>query len=39
MRNRLIHGYESVDLNIVWEIIKSDLPELINELEKVMEGK
>lgn len=28
-RDRLIHGYFSVDLNIVWEIIRHDLPPAI----------
>ena len=34
-RNRLIHGYFSVDLDIVWAIIQNDLPELIEQLEKL----
>lgn len=34
-RNRLIHAYFKVDLDITWEIIKSDLPRLISELEYV----
>ena len=33
LRNRLIHGYDSVDLDILWEIVKSDLPDLISKLE------
>ena len=33
LRNRLIHGYNAVDLDIVWQIITSDLPPLISELE------
>lgn len=28
-RNRLIHGYEEVDLDIVWQIVKGDLPGLV----------
>jgi len=39
MRNRLIHGYENVDLDIVWQIINSDLPKLIDELEKAKAEK
>jgi uncharacterized protein with HEPN domain len=31
-RNRLIHGYFDVDLDIVWEIITKDLPPLIEKL-------
>lgn len=33
LRNRLIHGYDSVDLAIVWEIVQDDLPKLIAALE------
>jgi uncharacterized protein with HEPN domain len=36
MRNRLIHGYDDVDLVIVWETIQNDLPPLIAQLEKVV---
>ena len=27
-RNRIVHGYFSIDLNIVWQLIIRDLPEL-----------
>jgi len=32
LRNRLIHGYDSVDLEILWRIIESDLPALVRDL-------
>ena len=35
-RNRLIHGYDSVDLDILWAIVKQDLPGLIHSLEKAL---
>jgi uncharacterized protein with HEPN domain len=35
-RNRLIHGYIDVDLDIIWTIIKSDLPPLIKQLDRIM---
>lgn len=35
-RDRLIHGYFDVDLNIVWEIVTNDLPPLIAELERLL---
>jgi hypothetical protein len=35
-RNRLIHGYDSVDFDILWAIIKHDLPDLIVRLEKIL---
>jgi uncharacterized protein with HEPN domain len=36
LRNRLIHGYDRVDLDILWDIINADLPELIAQLESVL---
>jgi uncharacterized protein with HEPN domain len=33
MRNRLIHGYDSVDLDILWEVVSRDLPLLVENLE------
>lgn len=35
-RDRLIHGYFDVDLDIVWKIISVDLPALIQQLEKAL---
>jgi uncharacterized protein with HEPN domain len=35
-RNRLIHGYDSLDLDIMWSIIQSDLPELVQKLERIV---
>ena len=37
-RNRLIHGYYHVDMEIVWQIVKQDLPPLIANLEKILNG-
>jgi uncharacterized protein with HEPN domain len=28
MRDRLIHGYASVDLEIVWKVVEDELPDL-----------
>ena len=36
MRNRLIHGYFEVDLDVLWQTIKEDLPPLIVSLEAVV---
>lgn len=36
MRNRLIHGYDMVDLNILWDTTQSDLPALIEHLEAAL---
>jgi len=35
-RNRLIHGYFDVDLDIVWAILQDDLPPLIVQLEQIL---
>jgi len=35
MRNRLIHNYDRVDLDIFWDTIVNDIPQLIAELEKL----
>jgi len=37
-RNRLIHGYDSVDFDILWIIVTNDLPVLIIQLEKILES-
>jgi uncharacterized protein with HEPN domain len=36
LRNRLIHGYDNVDFDILWQIATQDLPPLVAELEKVL---
>jgi uncharacterized protein with HEPN domain len=37
LRNRLIHGYDPVDFDILWQIVSDDLPPLIAALEKALE--
>jgi uncharacterized protein with HEPN domain len=36
MRDRLIHGYFDVNLDVVWETITEDLPGLVAQLEKMV---
>ena len=36
MRDRLVHGYFDVNLDVVWETATVDLPPLIVQLEKVI---
>ncbi len=36
IRNRLIHGYFDVDLDIVWQTLTARLPELIAQLKKLV---
>jgi uncharacterized protein with HEPN domain len=38
LRNHLIHGYDTVDFDIVWRIVEVDLPPLIAELSGVVGG-
>ncbi|MEO8587435.1 MAG: HepT-like ribonuclease domain-containing protein [Acidobacteriota bacterium] len=33
MRNRLVHGYASVDHDVVWTVVTRDLPVLVAKLE------
>jgi uncharacterized protein with HEPN domain len=28
MRDRIIHSYDRVDMQIVWDVIKKDIPEI-----------
>jgi uncharacterized protein with HEPN domain len=37
MRNRLTHAYFDIDTDVVWQTIIEDLPELIRELETVID--
>jgi len=36
MRNRLIHGYDFVDYEVLWDTVAEDLPLLITELTKII---
>lgn len=36
-RDKMVHHYFGVDLDIVWNIIKSDLPKLKNEIKGIIE--
>jgi uncharacterized protein with HEPN domain len=33
MRNRIIHGYDTVNIDVLWDTLKHDLPELVVKLE------
>ena len=33
MRNRVAHGYDKVDLEIVWKTIQGDLPRLYQQVQ------
>jgi uncharacterized protein with HEPN domain len=34
MRDRLIHGYDTVDLGIVWDSAQDDIPKLLDAIER-----
>jgi uncharacterized protein with HEPN domain len=36
LRNRLIHGYFDINLDMVWDTIAEDLPPLAADLEKII---
>jgi uncharacterized protein with HEPN domain len=35
LRNRLIHGYDTINFDLLWKILTEDLPPLITQLEMV----
>ncbi|MBO7520187.1 MAG: DUF86 domain-containing protein, partial [Clostridia bacterium] len=35
LRNKIVHDYEGVNLKLVWEIVKTDLPQLKNQLQEI----
>ena len=37
LRNRLIHGYDAVDNDILWQILVHDLPALATALAAILE--
>lgn len=38
-RNRLIHGYDLLDDELVWETVKSEVPVLLSEVERLLREK
>jgi uncharacterized protein with HEPN domain len=38
-RDRLIHGYFNIDLDILWQILTDDLPTLIGNLEQLLQAE
>ncbi|MGH7277655.1 MAG: HepT-like ribonuclease domain-containing protein [Candidatus Rokuibacteriota bacterium] len=37
-RNRMIHGYDTVDYDIVWQILTEEFPALVAALERALPG-
>jgi uncharacterized protein with HEPN domain len=38
LRNRLIHGYDSVDAELVWDLVQTQLPQLQKQLQNTLES-
>ena len=36
MRNRIVHEYGNVDLAVVYDTVKNDIPELLCKLEEIV---
>ena len=37
LRDKLIHGYFGIDLELIWEIVKKDLPPFKEQIEKIIQ--
>lgn len=36
LRNRIVHAYFEIDLDVIWNIVTDDVPALITELERIV---
>jgi len=36
VRNRSIHAYEDIDLDMIWRIVRDDLPPLVREMKELV---
>jgi len=36
LRNRIVHDYEGVNFSLIWDIIRDDLPGLVDSLNKLL---
>ena len=36
LRNRIVHDYDGVNMQIIWDTMKKDLPELKNKLKEII---
>lgn len=39
IRNRLIHVYFDIDLNVIWRTVTRELPDLIEQLETILDSE
>ena len=38
-RHRMVHGYDTIDYDVVWDTIAEDFPPLVAALERVLAGE
>lgn len=38
MRNRMIHGYDDIDMNVVWDTTQDSIPRLLPIVERLASG-
>jgi uncharacterized protein with HEPN domain len=36
MRDRIIHGYDIVDMEIVWRVVKQDIPRIKPQMQRIL---
>ena len=36
MRDRIIHGYDNVDFEIVWDVVKHDVPRIKPQIQQIL---
>lgn len=36
MRDRIVHGYDSINLSIVWQVVKADIPDLKPQIQQIL---
>lgn len=39
MRNRMVHGYDIINWELVWDSVITDLPELISNIDTIFEAE
>jgi len=38
MRNRIVHDYEGIQLNIIWDVLVDFIPVLIEDIDEILEN-
>lgn len=39
LRHKIVHDYDGVDIDVIWDIIENDLPQLIEDLKNIMNNE